>query len=540
MKYSIKKYTRRRCYNKNKKKHNSNKGRSIKKHYGRRRVTLHKKSKMRNQRKTKKMYQYGGVWKDADGNWHRDEDRPAGDAAEAMGEPVAAAAEEQDVPDDQVPSYTGETTGDDGDYYIDVPLSPGGLPEDYPDAPDADRDAADLVVSKQELLRIFREFPEVLSSVRIADPNVATHVMSAIQRGDDHADVAATGVVHDIQIKACSECSPGGACVFDRPNQNQLYGKLLEMIFAILKVLLRGEALSAFFSLGPCVPYDIPRTLTGGAHIPELFRNCAISVKTLLDTETKLSRRETPSTGRIACGDAVIFLESLINCLTQGVVLKLVVIDYYLVKNEITGRTSSVVPRIMAVYNLTANRHLIFGSNDHREALARVSDLKGRIASAQDPKHTSGQRKTVLSEIRKDVKGFNVWMANGGGGLCCAYKQSKEADTVTDGPKKQIRLQMSVVLWSVTMQPKDFKEWQALNYTGAQRIAGIQPYYVELDPFPAQPVQTPKATGKNGNAKNRMRTQAMHFASSAPGADASAPVKPPGASVKPTIGKKPR
>ena len=523
MKYSIKKYTRRRCYNKNKKKHNSNKGRSIKKHYGRRRVTLHKKSKMRNQRKTKKMYQYGGVWKDADGNWHRDEDRPAGDAAEAMGEPVAAAAEEQDVPDDQVPSYTGETTGDDGDYYIDVPLSPTGVPDDFVLVV-----KDDLAVSKQELLKIFRDFPTILDSL-------------GIQAND--ADNTAGSLVRDIHTKACIECSPGGACVFDRPNQNQLYGKLLEMIFAILKVLLRGVALSDFFSLGPCVPFDIPPNLTGGAHIPELFRNCAISVKTLLDTETKLSRRETPSTGRIACGDAVIFLESLIQCVDSGVTLEMVVIDYYLEKNEETGRTSSVVPRIMAVYNLTANRQLIFGSNAPGEALGKVSDLKARIATAQDPRHTPEQRRKVLSDIRRDVKLFNVWMANGGGGLCCAYKQSKEADTVMDGPKKQIRLQMSVVLWSVTMQPKDFNEWQALDYTGAQRIAGIQPYYVELDPFPAQPVQTPKATGKKGNAKNKMREQAMLFASSASsarGANASAPVKPPGASVKPTIGKKTR
>lgn len=470
MKYSIKKYTRRRCYNKNKKKHNSNKGRSIKKHYGRRRVTLHKKSKMRNQRKTKKMYQYGGVWKDEYGNWHRDEDRPAGAAAaeEPMG--AAAAAEGQDVPGDQVQSYTGETTGD---YYIDVPLSPGGLPEDYPDAPDADRDAADLAVSKQELLRIFREFPEVLSSVRIADHNVATHVTSAIQKGDDPADVAATGVVHDIQIKACSECSPGSACVFDRPNQNQLYGKLLEMIFAILKVLLRGDALSAFFSLGTCEPFDIPHTLTMGTHIPELFRDCAISVKTLLDKKQILERRETPSTGRIACGDAAIFLQSLIYCVKQRVTLEMVVIDYYLEKNEETGRTSSVVPRIMAVYNLTANRQLIFGSNNLEETLVRVSDLKARIATAQDPSHTPEERRKVLSDIRRDVKVFNVWMANGGGGLCCAYKQSKKADTVIDGPKQQIRLQISVVLLSVTMQPKDFKEWQVLGYRGAQRIAGI-------------------------------------------------------------------
>ena len=538
MKYSIKKYTRRRCYNKNKKKQYSNKGRSIKKRYSRRRITLYKKTKMRNQRKTKKMYQYGGAWKDADGNWHPGdpptaaaaEESTGAAAAEAMEEPVAAAAEEQGVPGDQVPSANGETPRD---YYIDVPLSPTGVPDDI--VPVVEDDVA---VSKQELLRIFRDFPNVLSSVSKADPNVATHVMSAIQRGDDPADVAATVVVHDIQIKACSECSPGGACVFDRPNQNQLYGKLLEMIFAILKVLLRGDALSIFFSLGPCEPFDIPHYLTRDTNIPQLFQNCAISIKTLLDKKEKLVIRKTPSTGRIACGDAAIFLDSLRQSRHEEFDLKMVVIDYYLEKNEETGRTSSVVPRIMAVYNLTTktNMRLIFGTLNLDDVISHVSALKERIALAQDPGHTPEQRRKVLSDIRKDVKEFNVRMANGGGGLCCAYKQSKEADTVTDGPKKQIRLQISVVLRSVTMQPKDFNEWQDLGYGGARTIAGIEPYHIELDPFPAQPVQTPKATGKKGN---RMKEQAMYFASSAPGAAASAPVKPPGASVKPTTGKNP-
>jgi hypothetical protein len=284
------------------------------------------------------------------------------------------------------------------------------------------------------------------------------------------------------------------------------------------------------------VPFDIPPNLTSDTHIPKLFRNCAISVKTLLDTETKLSRRETPSTGRIACGDAAIFLDSLIQCVASGVALKMVVIDYFLKKDEVTGRTSSVVPRIMAVYNLTANQQLIFGSNTPEEALARVSDLKGRIALAQDPKHTSGQRKTVLSEIRRDVKGFNVWMADGGGGLCCAYKQSKEADTVIDGPKKQIRLQMSVVLRSVTMQPKDFNEWQRLGYTGTRTIAGIQPEQpVELDPFPPQQVGTPTKAGE----KVTMRSWRGQYTNASgqppdtsghpPGASARLPKKPKGA-----------
>jgi hypothetical protein len=513
MKYSIKKYTRRRCYNKNKKKHNSNKGHSIKKHYTRRRITLYKKSKMRKQRKTKKMYQYGGVYMDSDGNWYPGDpptDAAAAAAATADMEESMAAAQDG-ISDDQVPSANGETTGDDGDYYIDVPLSPTG----FLDAVAVDDD---VEVSKEELLRIFREFPEVLSIV-----------------GIDNPDTAAATLVGKIVEKACSECSPGDACVFDRPKQNQLYGKLLEMIFAILIVSLRGDALSTFFNLGPCVPYDIPHTLTMDTRIPELFRNCAISVKTLLDTEIKLSRRETPSTGRIACGDAVIFLQSLISCLNGKITLKMVVIDYFLKKSAETGRTSSVVPRIMAVYNLTANWQLIFGSNDYREAHARVYALKEKIANAQDPSHSPEIRKKVLSDIRRDVKLFNVWMANGGGGLCCAYKQSKKADTVTDGPKQQLRLQVSIVVGSVTMQPKDFKEWQSLEYKGPQTIAGIQPEDVKTDPFPAQLLQTPKATGQKKTVRNGIREQMTIFAKSVYDV---APVKPSGASVKPTIGKK--
>ena len=534
MKYSIKKYTRRRCYNKNKKK--SSKRRNIKKHYSRRRIALHKKSKMRKQRKTKKMYQYGGVYRGSDGYWYLGDpptdataaaaedmeesmnanaDADADAAADAAADASATAAAAQDgISDDQVPSANGETTGDDGDYYIDVPLSPTG----FLDAVAVDDD---VEVSKEELLRIFREFPDVLSSIGISPQGAAT-------KADD--------VVQNIEQKAlCGECSPGSACVFDRPKQNQLYGKLLEMIFAILVVSLRGNALSTFFDLGPCVPYDIPHTLTMDTRIPELYRNCAISVKTLLDTEIKLSRRETPSTGRIACGDAVIFLESLIYCLNGKITLKMVVIDYFLKKNVETGRTSSVVPRIMAVYNLTENWQLIFGRNDYRKALASVDHLKKRIANAQDPLHSPAVRKKVLSDIRRDVKIFNVWMANGDGGLCCAYKQSKKADTVTDGPKQQLRLQVSIVVGSVKMQPKDYKEWQDLDYKGPQTITGIQPEDVKTDPFPAQPLQTPKATDEKETARKRIKKQMITFATSV---DDSAPVKPSGASVKPTIGKK--
>ena len=162
MKYSIKKYTRRRCYNKNKKKQYSNKGRSIKKRYSRRRITLHKKSKIRKQRKTKKMYQYGGGW-DEFGNWN-DEDPPAGAAA--------AAAEEQDVLDDQVPSYTGKDA--DGNVYIDSPTLFGD--------PDEQQDA-NLV--KEEIKNMFTETPDFLPTVTLLVPealaaaNVAANVAAA-------------------------------------------------------------------------------------------------------------------------------------------------------------------------------------------------------------------------------------------------------------------------------------------------------------------------------------------------------------------------
>ena len=557
MKYSIKKYTRRRCYNKNKKKQYSNKGRSIKKRYSRRRITLYKKTKMRNQRKTKKMYQYGGAWKDADGNWHpgdpptaaaapevaevrmdaaaevrmdldpdADADATAAAAADATADATAdaaaaaaadAAAAEDGISDDQVPSFTGtvRTVGTVGTvgttYYIEVPLSPGG--EDVRQSED------DIAVSKQELLKIFRDFPGILDSL-------------GIQAND--ADNTAGSLVRDIQTKACSECSPsgssGGACVFDRPNQNQLYGKLLEMIFAILKVLLRGEALSAFFRLGPCEPFDIPHTLTRDTDIPQRFRNCAISIKTLLDKREKLVSRTTPSTGRIACGDAAIFLDSLRQSSRKKFVLKMVVIDYYLEKNEETGRTSSVVPRIMAVYNLTTNMELIFGRLAMDDVISHVSALKDRIASAQDPTHTEAQREQVLSGIRKSVIDYNVYMANNDAKFCLAYKESDKCKDVTPGKKKQqLRLQISIVAGNVTIPLKDFNSvWIPFDYQGPQTITGIQPESRELDPFPPQIMGTPTNARKKVSLRS-WRDQ-YHDASGHPlGASARLPKKTTGA-----------
>lgn len=496
MKYSIKKYTRRRCYNKNKKK--SSKRRNIKKHYSRRRITLHKKTKIHKQRKTKKMYQYGGFWVDRLGITH-DGDPPT-DAAADMEEDMEestdadasaaaaadAAAHAAGISDDQVPSFTGEVGET---YYIEVPLSPSGE--------DVRQSDEDLEVSKQELLKIFREFPDVLSSIGISPQGAAT-------KADD--------VVKNIEQKAlCGECSPGSACVFDRPKQNQLYGKLLEMIFAILKVGLRGDALSTFFRLRPCEPFDIPVNLTTGEHIPALYRNCAISIKTLLDKKEKLVSRTTPSTGRIACGDAAIFLNSLRQSLVERFYLKMVVIDYYLEKNEKTDRTSSVVPRIMAVYDITTNWELIFGSLKPDAVIRDVTDLKERIANAQDPTHTEAQREDVLSGIRTSVIEYNVYMANNRSKLCLAYKESDKCKYVTPGKKKpQLRLQVSIVAGNVTIPNKDFEDiWRRFGYTGPQMIEGIQPESHGLDPFPPQIMGTPTTASQPVTLKKWQQQYAL-------------------------------
>lgn len=542
MKYSIKKYTRRRCYNKNKKK--SSKIRNIKKRYSRRRITLHKKSKMRKQRKTKKMYQYGGVWKDEYGNWHSDDDRPAAGAAQDM---TGVEAEEEtmgeaaEVPDDQVPSYTG--SDQDGNFYIDSPTLFGDP---------AEQEDANLV--KEEIKNMFTETPDFLPTVTLLVPealaaaNVAADVAAA-------APIVVDTVFQNVVNKvSCEECpasgAASGACaVLDRPSQTQLYGKLLELLFAILQLQLKGDDLANFLGLPPCNKYDIPWQLTSRSVLPE-FIHCDISVKSVSGKEEKLVGRNLHSQGRIECGDAVKFVECLIehyllqlinarrytleqvnSMLQQKLILqdsvtvsqapngfKMVVKDYYLENNPQTRRVSRLVPVLQSVYDVSSveNMQIIFGTlYDNPEGvldlLLRLKRIKQQRAEAQLDTDDMDTRTRKLNALRAAVNQLNIEMAVDGCTLCLAYKESSDCKKHYVAPPKsrpphpqlikgQLRVQITTVLGSFRMQKSVFEALRKAKYKGgykgSQTIQGIRRMedYSGPDTLQSTEIATPTAT----------------------------------------------
>jgi hypothetical protein len=499
---------------------------------------------MRKQRKTKKMYQYGGWW-DADGNWN-DGDPPAGAAAAAAEDPIGPEAEdlmdeETEVPDDQVPSYTGEDEA--GNVYIDSPTLFGDT---------AEQEDANLV--KEEIKNMFTETPDFL-------PTVTLLVPEALAAANVAADVAAAApIVVDTVFKnvvnkvSCEECpasgTASGACaVLDRPSQTQLYGKLLELLFAIIQLQLKGDDLANFLGLPPCYKYDIPWQLTRRYVLPEFFE-CDISVKSVSGKAEKLVSRNLHSQGRIECGDAVKFVECLIEHYLRQLInarhytlekvdlmlqqksifpdsvtvsrapngFKMVVKDYYLENNPQTRRVSRLVPVIQSVYDVSSveNMRIIFGTlYDNPEGvldlLLQLKTIKQQRAVAQLDSDNLVIRKKKLNALRAAVNDLNTQMAILGCTLCLAYKESSDClkpyvitDKSPDPPpqliKGQLRVQITTVLGSFRMQKSVFEALRKAKYKGgykgSQTIQGIRRMedYSGPDTLQSTEIATPTAT----------------------------------------------
>ena len=357
----------------------------------------------------------------------------------------------------------------------------------------------------------------------------------------------------------------------------------MELLFAIIQLQLKGDDLANFLGLPPCYKYDIPWRFTGNSVLQE-FVGCDISVKSVSGKEEKLVGRNLHSQGRIECGDAVKFVECLIehyllqlinarrytleqvnSMLQQKLILqdsvtvsqapngfKMVVKDYYSVNHPQTNRVSRLVPVLQSVYDVSSveNMRIIFGSRlyDSPEEvlnlLLRLKKIKQQRAEAQLDTDDMDTRTRKLNALRAEVNQLNIEMAVNGCTLCLAYKESsdcKKPYVVTPKSpahhpqlmKGQLRVQITTVLGSFRMQKSVFSELKRAGYGGPQTIQGITRMedYLLQDTLQPREIATPKVTRDKDYKQTEVWAKALM---SYPGALSSAPSNAP---IQSSIGK---
>ena len=232
-----------------------------------------------------------------------------------------------------------------------------------------------------------------------------------------------------------------------RPKKTSLFGKLIEILFARKQLGLEGDMFAQFLSLPPNSKYDIPAIFTMHLGSGSMYFNCNLSLKS---KELK-SEGSHYNTGNIETGDAVTFLECLIESLfSPSTGFKIVVEDYYCKYEPGTKKMIGLKGKYRRVYDLKDQLGAIFGGYDSVVEIKNLYDkilgLKQRCPIIMANKDTS-ERTIQLLDLKRDIDRLNHEMARNNCLIFLARKQASNCKTFTgDGTKPALRVQSALIV----------------------------------------------------------------------------------------------